>query len=108
MVVIEAKRTFSIILRNNSKVGLQSMVVIETWMADIAKTCNISQRAVRELNFLKDGDRTAFNQLIQDCHVRRGGEGDEEQGQGEGDEVQGKGEGDEESGQGERGEMEIE
>ena len=39
-------------------------------MTDVAKHCRLPQHVVRQRNFLKDGDRTVFNQLVENCNAR--------------------------------------
>jgi len=51
--------------------GPQGMMFAESWIGDIAVTCGISQRQVRELNFYHEGDVTHFNQELASCHIQR-------------------------------------
>lgn len=51
--------------------GPQGMMFAESWISDIAITCGISQRRVRELNFYQEGDVTHFNQELASCHIQR-------------------------------------
>lgn len=51
--------------------GPQGMFFVESWISDIAVTCGISQRQVRELNFYQEGDVTHFNQELASCHIQR-------------------------------------
>ncbi|CAH3019046.1 unnamed protein product, partial [Porites evermanni] len=49
----------------------QSMVVTESWISDIATTCGISQKEVREVNLVQEGNSTHFGQELTDCHIQR-------------------------------------
>ncbi|KAJ7379815.1 hypothetical protein OS493_012562 [Desmophyllum pertusum] len=49
----------------------QSICFAESWISDIALTCGISQRQVREVNFYKEGDLTHFNQKLTNCYLQR-------------------------------------
>jgi len=49
----------------------QSVLVAESWISEIAVTCGISQRQVREMNFYKEGDLTHYNQKLTRCHLQR-------------------------------------
>lgn len=51
--------------------GPQGMMFAESWITDVAITCGISQRQVRELNFYQEGDLTHFNQALTGCHIQR-------------------------------------
>ncbi|XP_015749136.1 PREDICTED: xanthine dehydrogenase/oxidase-like [Acropora digitifera] len=51
--------------------GPQGMLFTESWMSDVASTCGISQKQVREINFYHEGDLTHFNQELVSCHIRR-------------------------------------
>ncbi|XP_044163721.1 xanthine dehydrogenase/oxidase-like isoform X2 [Acropora millepora] len=51
--------------------GPQGMFFTESWMSDVASTCGISQKQVREINFYHEGDLTHFNQELVSCHIRR-------------------------------------
>ncbi|XP_078351392.1 xanthine dehydrogenase/oxidase-like [Oculina patagonica] len=49
----------------------QAMLFAESCISDIAVTCGISQRQVREVNFYKEGDLTHFNQKLTSCNIQR-------------------------------------
>ncbi|XP_031555377.1 xanthine dehydrogenase/oxidase-like [Actinia tenebrosa] len=51
--------------------GPQGMMIAESWIQDVAQTCGISQRQVREMNFYKEGDLTHYNQKLTGCNVSR-------------------------------------
>ncbi|KAK2567725.1 Xanthine dehydrogenase/oxidase [Acropora cervicornis] len=51
--------------------GPQGMFFTESWMSDVASTCGLSQKQVREINFYHEGDLTHFNQELVSCHIRR-------------------------------------
>ncbi|XP_033106617.1 xanthine dehydrogenase/oxidase-like isoform X2 [Anneissia japonica] len=43
----------------------QSQLIAENWISDIALACGISQKKVREINMLQDGESTYFKQKVQ-------------------------------------------
>lgn len=49
--------------------GPQSLFFAEHWITDVARVCGISQNAVRELNFYKEGELTHFNQKLEDNQI---------------------------------------
>lgn len=51
--------------------GPQGLMFAESWISDVAVTCGISQKQVREINFYQEGDLTHFNQELASCHIQR-------------------------------------
>ncbi|XP_071832343.1 xanthine dehydrogenase/oxidase-like isoform X2 [Apostichopus japonicus] len=50
----------------------QGLFITETWLSDIATTCNITQRKVREINFLQPPrDKSLMNQCLKDWNIPR-------------------------------------
>ncbi|XP_033106657.1 xanthine dehydrogenase/oxidase-like [Anneissia japonica] len=47
----------------------QALMMTENWISDIALACGISQRKVREINMLQDGESTYCNQKVQDLYL---------------------------------------
>ncbi|XP_075719550.1 xanthine dehydrogenase/oxidase [Rhinoderma darwinii] len=51
--------------------GPQGMMVVETWMSDVAETCRLPPEHVRKLNMYQEGDLTHFNQKLEAFNVHR-------------------------------------
>ncbi|XP_033106656.1 xanthine dehydrogenase/oxidase-like [Anneissia japonica] len=49
----------------------QALMMAENWISDIALVCGISQRKVREINLLQDGEATYYNQKVQDVYLMK-------------------------------------
>jgi len=49
----------------------QSMIICETWIDQIASTCQIPSNQVRLLNFYKEGDKTHYGQVLEDVCIQR-------------------------------------
>ncbi|EDO33869.1 predicted protein [Nematostella vectensis] len=51
--------------------GPQGMMFAESWIDDVAATCGLTRRQIREANFYREGDRTFFNMQLTQCHLGR-------------------------------------
>jgi xanthine dehydrogenase/oxidase len=49
--------------------GPQGLFLAEHWMSDVARVCGLSQVAIRELNFYKEGELTHFNQKLEHLQI---------------------------------------
>ncbi|KAM4041887.1 xanthine dehydrogenase/oxidase [Anomaloglossus baeobatrachus] len=49
----------------------QGMMVVETWMSDIAEVCGLPPEQVRKMNMYQEGDLTHFNQKLEAFNVHR-------------------------------------
>ncbi|BFZ59273.1 hypothetical protein YB2330_000279 [Saitoella coloradoensis] len=49
--------------------GPQGMFICESYMSEIADQLNMSVDRLREINFYKEGQKTHFNQVLEDFHV---------------------------------------
>nr|XP_055027656.1 xanthine dehydrogenase/oxidase isoform X1 [Misgurnus anguillicaudatus] len=51
--------------------GPQGMMIAESWMSDVAHSCDLPADEVRRLNLYKQGDRTHFNQQLDQFTIDR-------------------------------------
>ncbi|XP_035686516.1 xanthine dehydrogenase/oxidase-like [Branchiostoma floridae] len=49
----------------------QAVFFAESWIADVAIKCGISQHKVREINMCKEGDVTHYNMTLEGCQLQR-------------------------------------
>ena len=46
------------------------MFVTETWMEHIARTLNLEPKEVRWRNLYREGEKTHYNQTLNNCTIR--------------------------------------
>ncbi|GFS04497.1 xanthine dehydrogenase/oxidase [Elysia marginata] len=51
--------------------GPQAIIMAENWVTHVAEHLGLSQEAVRERNFYKDGDTIPCGQMLKSCNVTR-------------------------------------
>ncbi|XP_025104170.1 xanthine dehydrogenase/oxidase-like isoform X3 [Pomacea canaliculata] len=49
----------------------EAMLLIETALYKVATYLNMNFEELRELNFYKDGDTTHYNQVLEECNIKR-------------------------------------